>query len=188
MDFSLADFAKAFVILFAVIDIPGSMPIIIEIKTKSGGIDVNKATIVAFSIMMAFLFLGEPLLGIFGVDIPSFAIAGSIILFVLAFEMISGIKIFKDEYDGSASVVPIAFPLIAGAGTITTILSIKAEFQTINIAIALLVNMIIVYFVLRSTRLFERILGPGGIRILKKVFGIILLAIAIKLFRTNTGI
>jgi multiple antibiotic resistance protein len=185
---NILEIMKAFIVLFAVIDIPGSIPVILDIKRKSGGIEPLKATLVAFAIMIAFLLAGKSLLGLFGVDISSFAIAGSFVLFLLAFEMISGHQVFKDNAEGGASIVPIAFPLIAGAGTITTIVSLRAEYRGENIAIALFLNMIIVYLVLRSTRQVELLLGEVGMKVLKKFFGLILLAIAIKLFRTNTGI
>lgn len=188
MNFNFVEIFASFMVLFAIIDIPGSIPIIINIKNKTGKISAGKATIVAFSIMFAFLFIGKPLLGIFGVDISSFAIAGSFIVLLISLEMILGVEIFKDNDPGAGSIVPIAFPLIAGAGSITTLLSLKAEYATENIAVALLVNMVIVYLVLKSTRLVEKLLGPTGIAILRKVFGIILLAIAVKLFITNTGI
>ena len=188
MNFNFVEIFASFMVLFAIIDIPGSIPIIIDIKNKTGKISAGKATIVAFSIMFAFLFIGKPLLGIFGVDISSFAIAGSFIVLLISLEMILGVEIFKDNDPGAGSIVPIAFPLIAGAGSITTLLSLKAEYATENIAVALLVNMVIVYLVLKSTRLVEKLLGPTGIAILRKVFGIILLAIAVKLFITNTGI
>lgn len=188
MNFNFVEIFASFMVLFAIIDIPGSIPIIIDIKNKTGKISAGKATIVAFSIMFAFLFIGKPLLGIFGVDISSFAIAGSFIVLLISLEMILGVEIFKDNDPGAGSIVPIAFPLIAGAGSITTLLSLKAEYATENIAVALLVNMAIVYLVLKSTRLVEKLLGPTGIAILRKVFGIILLAIAVKLFITNTGI
>ncbi|MBE9511267.1 MAG: MarC family protein [Bacteroidetes bacterium] len=188
MDFNIVEILASFMVLFAIIDIPGSIPIIIDIKNKTGKISAGKATIVAFSIMFAFLFIGKPLLGIFGVDISSFAIAGSFIVLLISLEMILGVEIFKDNDPGAGSIVPIAFPLIAGAGSITTLLSLKAEYATENIAVALLINMVIVYLVLKSTRLVEKLLGPTGIAILRKVFGIILLAIAVKLFITNTGI
>jgi len=188
MNFNIVEIFASFMILFAIIDIPGSIPIIIDIKNKTGKISAEKATIVAFAIMFAFLFIGEPLLGIFGVDISSFAIAGSFIVLLIALEMVLGVEIFKNNDSGGGSIVPIAFPLIAGAGSITTLLSLKAEYATENIAVALLINMVIVYLVLKSTRLVERLLGPTGIAILRKVFGIILLAIAVKLFITNTGI
>lgn len=188
MNFNFVEIFASFMVLFAIIDIPGSIPIIIDIKNKTGKISAGKATIVAFVIMFAFLFIGKPLLGIFGVDISSFAIAGSFIVLLISLEMILGVEIFKDNDPGAGSIVPIAFPLIAGAGSITTLLSLKAEYATENIAVALLVNMAIVYLVLKSTRLVEKLLGPTGIAILRKVFGIILLAIAVKLFITNTGI
>jgi len=188
MNIDFIEIVAAFMVLFAVIDIFGSIPLILEIKNKSGEIHPARATLVAFFIMVAFLLAGEPLLGIFGVDISSFAIAGSFILLFLALEMILGIEFFRQDAAGGGSIVPIAFPLIAGAGSITSLLSLKAEYATINISIALVVNMFIVYIVLRSTRFVEKILGQTGLLILKKVFGIILLAIAIKLFLTNTGI
>ena len=188
MNFDLVEIVAAFMVLFAIIDIPGSIPIILDIKSRTGDVQPGKASLVAFAIFMAFLFIGSPLLGVFGVDVSSFAIAGSFVIFLIAMEMVLGIEIFKHDSRGGGSIVPIAFPLVAGAGSITTILSIKAEYQTINIFIALALNMIIVYFALRMTSKFERILGPAGLHILKKVFGIILLSIAIKLFLTNTGI
>jgi len=188
MNFNFVEIFASFMVLFAIIDIPGSIPIIIDIKNKTGKISAGKATIVAFSIMFAFLFIGKPLLGIFGVDISSFAIAGSFIVLLISLEMILGVEIFKDNDPGVGSIVPIAFPLIAGAGSITTLLSLKAEYATENIAVALLVNMAIVYLVLKSTRWVEKLLGPTGVAILRKAFGIILLAIAVTLFITNTGI
>ena len=188
MNFNIVEIFASFMVLFAIIDIPGSIPIIIDIKNKTGKISAGKATIVAFAIMFAFLFIGKPLLAIFGVDISSFAIAGSFIVLLIALEMVLGVEIFKNNDPGGGSIVPIAFPLIAGAGSITTLLSLKAEYATENIAVALLVNMVIVYLVLKSTRWVEKLLGPTGIAILRKVFGIILLAIAVKLFITNTGI
>ena len=175
-------------VLFAIIDIPGSIPIIIDIKAKGIRVHSIKVTMVSMMILLAFLFIGTPLLGVFGIDVSSFAIAGSFIIFLIAMEMILGIEIFKQDAHGTGAIFPIAFPLIAGAGSITTILSLKAEYQTINILIALIINMIIVYLVLRMTSVFEKILGQGGLLILRKVFGVILLSIAIKLFLTNTGI
>jgi len=188
MHLNLIEILAAFMVLFAIIDIPGSIPIIIAIKSKSGVIKSAKVTVVSFLILMAFLIIGSPLLGIFGIDVSSFAIAGSFIIFLIAMEMILGIEFFKHDSHGSGSIFPIAFPLIAGAGSITTILSLKAEYQPINILVALILNMIVIYLVLRLTSIFERILGSGGVQILKKVFGVILLSIAIKLFITNTGI
>jgi multiple antibiotic resistance protein len=188
MQLSLKEILAAFMVLFAIIDIPGSIPIIVDIKSKGVKIKSAKVTITSLAIFLAFLFIGTPLLGVFGIDVSSFAIAGAFIIFLIAMEMILGIEIFHQDAHGSGAIFPIAFPLIAGAGSITTILSLKAEYHTINIFIALLLNMVIVYFVLRLTSKFERILGQGGLAILKKVFGVILLAIAIKLFLTNTGI
>lgn len=176
-------------ILFAVIDIVGNIPILIKIKGDVGFIEARKATLVAGTIMIVFLFLGTSILKLVGINVESFAVAGSLVLFALAVEMIFGIEVFKAD-DGatgnkSASIVPIAFPLIAGAGSMTTIVSLRAEFQSINIVIAIIINMIIVYVVLRSTTFIERLLGKTGIAILQKVFGIILLAIAVKLFSSN---
>ncbi|MFZ2338185.1 MAG: MarC family protein [Bacteroidales bacterium] len=188
MDLNIREILAAFMVLFAIIDIPGSIPIIIDIKSRDGIVHPMRVTVVSFLILCAFLFIGTPLLGVFGVDISSFAIAGSFIIFLIAMEMILGIELFKQDAHGSGSVFPIAFPLIAGAGSITTILSIKAEYSTVNIFIALLLNMVIIYLVLRLTSLFERILGKSGLSLLKKVFGVILLSIAIKLFLSNTGI
>jgi len=188
MHLNLTEILAAFMVLFAIIDILGSIPIILDIKTKTGAIEPLKTTIAAFAIMLLFLFIGEPLLGLFGVDISSFAIAGSIILLLMGLEMVMGIQLFKHEAGGGGAIVPIAFPLIAGAGSITTLLSLRAEYHVINILVALSINMIIVYLVLRLTSLFERMLGPNGLHILRKFFGIILLAIAIRLFLSNTGI
>ncbi len=188
MHLSFIQVFACFMVLFAIIDIPGSIPIILDIKAKTGDIEAGKTSFVAFGIFMAFLLIGSPLLSVFGIDVSSFAIAGSFIIFLIGIEMVLGIELFKHVSSGGGSIVPIAFPLIAGAGSITTILSLKAEYQTINILIALILNMVIVYFVLRLTTFFERILGDAGLQILKKVFGIILLSIAIKLFLTNTGI
>jgi len=188
MHLDFREILAAFMVLFAIIDIMGSIPIIVDIKSKTGDVHSLKVTIVSFLIFLAFLFIGSPLLGIFGVDVSSFAIAGSFIIFLIAMEMILGIELFKQDAQGSGAVFPIAFPLIAGAGSITTILSLKAEYETINIFIALALNMVVIYLVLRLTTRFERILGKGGLQILKKVFGVILLSIAIKLFLTNTGI
>jgi len=188
MHFSLIEILAAFMVLLAIIDIPGSIPILIDIKAKSGVIKSFKVTLVSFLILLAFLFIGSPLLGIFGIDVSSFAIAGSFIIFLIAMEMILGIELFKHDSQAGGSIFPIAFPLIAGAGSITTILSLTAEYYTINILIALILNMVVIYLVLRLTTIFERILGAGGLQILKKIFGVILLSIAIKLFITNTGI
>ncbi len=188
MNLNILEILASFMVLFAIIDILGSIPIILDIKGKTGSIYPLKTTLVAFGIMLLFLFLGEPLLGIFGVDISSFAIAGSIILLLMGLEMVMGIQLFKHESGGGGAIIPIAFPLIAGAGSITTLLSLRAEYHIVNLLVALSLNMIIVYLVLRLTTFFERILGPNGLHILRKFFGIILLAISIKLFLSNTGI
>ncbi|MBO7523258.1 MAG: MarC family protein [Bacteroidales bacterium] len=190
MGFSVKEVLSAFMVLFAIIDIIGSIPIILDIKNKVGDVQPMKVTVVALVVFLAFLFIGDPLLGIFGIDVSSFAIAGSFIIFVIGVEMVLGVNIIKysDEGGDKSAIVPIAFPLIAGAGSITTILSLKAEYATINIFIALLLNMVLVYTVLRSTSIIERILGKAGLHIMKKFFGIILLSIAVKLFLSNTGI
>ncbi len=186
--FDIIEILKVTMVLFAVIDIVGSIPVIIGIKQRTGQIDVGKASWVSLGIMIVFLFLGNVILDIIGIQIGDFAIAGSILLFVIAFEMILGVKISKDEMSSTASVVPLAFPLIAGTGTLSTLLSIRAEYNIVSIIVAIVVNVIIVYFVLKYLTLIEKVLGAGGIAILKKVFGIILLALAIKLFRKYTGL
>lgn len=188
MNISFVEILSAFMVLFAVIDITGAIPLILDLKAKAGKINAEKTTIVALVIMLAFLIIGESLLGIFGVDVSSFAIAGAFVLFLLAMEMVLGIEIFKNDSPEGASIVPLAFPLIAGAGSITTLLSLKAEYDDINIGIALVLNLIVVYLVLKLTSFFEKILGQGGILILRKVFGVILLAIAVRLFMVNTGL
>jgi multiple antibiotic resistance protein len=188
MQLNFVEIVASFMVLFAVIDIFGSIPIILDIKSKIGNIYAERTSLVAFGIMLLFLFIGEPLLGIFGVDISSFAIAGSFILFLMGMEMVMGIELFKHDTGASGAIVPIAFPIIAGAGSITSLLSLRAEYQSINILIALTLNMGIVYLVLRLTNWFEKLLGPSGLHILRKFFGIILLAIAVKLFISNTGI
>lgn len=188
MEIDLLEIGKAFMILFAVIDIVGSIPVIIKLKEKSGDIQPLRASLVALGLMIAFLFAGQALLNLLGVDIKAFAVAGSLILFALAVELIFGVELFKGDEDfGSklVAVVPIAFPLIAGAGTMTTLISLRVDFAPINISIAIVLNIIVVFFVLSLTKKIERFLGRGGIAILKKAFGIILLAIAVKLFTEN---
>ena len=185
MGFNYNDAISAFLILFAVIDILGSIPIIVTLRKKVGQVQSEKATLVAGAIMIVFLFLGERILHLLGVDVQSFAIAGSFVLFFLALEMILGITLYKEESPNTASIVPIAFPMIAGAGTMTSLVSLRAEFANINIIIAIVLNMIVVYAVLKNTERIERILGSGGLSILRKVFGVILLAIAVKLFFAN---
>jgi len=188
MQLKILDIVSVFMVLFAVIDITGAIPYILELKRKSGDIDAGKATIVAYIILLLFLLIGEPFLKLFGVDINSFAIAGSFVLLFLGLEMVLGIEFFKFESLKQSSIFPLAFPLIAGAGSMTTIISLKAAYNFWTIFIALSLNMLLVYLVLKATKLVERILGPTGILILTKVFGIILLAIAIRLFLSNTGI
>ncbi len=184
--FNFADIFKATMVLFAVIDAIGSIPLIIKIKERSGDIHELRTSTVALGIMIGFLILGESILNLFGVEVESFAVAGSFILFAMSLEMILGVKLFRDSATGkTASIVPLAFPIIAGAGTMTSIVSLRAEYATINIVMAILINVIFVFLVLKLTRRIERLLGEGGIAILQKVFGIILLAIAVKLFTTN---
>ncbi|MDO3695462.1 MarC family protein [Wenyingzhuangia sp. chi5] len=185
LQFNFREIITATMILFAVIDIIGSVPIIISLRKKVGHIQSEKATIVSSLIMILFLFLGDEILSLIGVDVNSFAVAGSFILFFLAIEMILGITIFKDEMTESSSIVPLAFPLIAGAGTMTTLISLRAEFAVENIIIAILINSIFVFFVLKTSQKVEDILGGVGLNVLRKVFGIILLAIAVKLFTGN---
>lgn len=172
-------------VLFAVIDIVGTVPIIVDLRARHGHIESEKASIVAAVIMIVFLFIGEEILNLIGIDVNSFAVAGSFVLFFLALEMILGIRIYKDEEASSASIVPIAFPLIAGAGTMTTLLSLRAQFQTINIIIAIILNIILVYAVLKSSSKIEKMLGKNGLGVIRKTFGVILLAIAVKLFAAN---
>jgi multiple antibiotic resistance protein len=172
-------------ILFAVIDIIGSTPVIIGLRQKVGHIQSEKASLVALVIMIGFLFVGEEILNLIGIDVNSFAVAGSIIIFFLALEMILGIQFYKEESPETASIVPIAFPIIAGAGTLTTLLSLRAEFAAANIIAAIVINILVVYIVLKSSKSIERVLGSSGISVIQKVFGVILLAIAVKLFANN---
>lgn len=188
MNFNFKEIATITMILFAVIDVIGSLPVLLDLKNKLGKIQSEKATLVSGLIMIVFMFVGEQILNLIGIDVSSFAIAGSFILFFLAMEMILGIKFYKEDTSATASIVPIAFPLIAGTGTLTTLLSLRAEYRIENIIVAILVNLIFVYIVLRNMYRVEKILGVGGINILRKVFGVILLAIAVKLFRTHAGI
>src|SRR3954469_21336266 len=173
-------------ILFAIIDILGAIPVIIQLRQRAGHIESEKASIVVLILMVAFLFVGDELLAIIGLDLSSFAIAGSIVIFIIALEMILGVNFFKEEAPEAVSIVPLAFPLIAGAGTMTTLLSLKSEYQTQNILVGIVINTLFVYLVLKNVARLERLFGKTGINILRKAFGIILLAIAIKLFRSNT--
>ncbi len=185
MQFNGKEILTATMVLFAVIDILGSIPIIISLRQKVGHIQSEKASIVALVIMIAFLFVGETILKLIGIDVNSFAVAGSFVIFFLAIEMVLGISLYKDEEPESASVVPIAFPLIAGAGTLTSILSLRAEYHVENIIIAIIINIIFVFAVLKSSIKIEQILGGAGLNVIRKVFGVILMAIAVKLFAAN---
>ena len=186
IQFNFLEIISAFMVLFAVIDITGSIPIILGLRAEGNKIESGKAAIISTIIFVLFLFGGHAILGLFGVDISSFAVAGAIVIFLLALEMLLGIQFFKSDANGSsATIVPIIFPLIAGAGSLTTLISIKAEYGVANIIVALLLNMIVVYIVLRYVDKVGKILGNSGIVILKKFFGIILLAISVKLFVTN---
>lgn len=187
MQLNFKEIFTAFMVLFAVIDIVGNIPIIIDLRKKSGHIQSEKASIISGVIMIVFLFLGERILSLIGIDVNSFAVAGSFILFFIALEMILGITLYKDD-EGSnltASVFPLAFPLIAGPGSLTTLLSLRAEFRIENIIIAVIVNVIVIYIVLKTSTRIERIIGKNGISITRKIFGVILLAIAVKLFTSN---
>ncbi|WP_370000848.1 MarC family protein [Winogradskyella sp.] len=177
----------AFMVLFAVIDIIGNIPIIIDLRKKVGHIQSEKASLIAGVIMIMFLFLGKSLLNLIGIDVNSFAVAGAFILFFIALEMILGITLYKQEDSNAitASVFPLAFPLIAGPGSLTTLLSLRAEFATENIIVAIICNVILIYVVLKTSAKIERVLGPNGIKIIRKVFGVVLLAIAVKLFAAN---
>lgn len=185
MNFDFREIITVAMVLFAVIDIVGSIPIIIDLRTKFGHVESGKASIVAGIIMITFLFVGEQILSLIGIDVNSFAVAGAFVLFFLALEMILGIRLYKDDEASSASIVPLAFPLIAGAGTMTTLLSLRAQYQAINIIIAILLNIILVYFVLKASKKIEMKLGKNGLSVIRKTFGVILLAIAVKLFASN---
>lgn len=184
-NFELRQIATSSMVLFAVIDILGSLPIIIGLRKKVGHIQSEKASIVAAALMVAFLFLGEEILKLIGIDVNSFAVAGAFIIFFLAIEMILGITLYKDDQPESASIVPIAFPLIAGAGTLTTLLSMRAEYYVENIIVSIIINIIFVFLVLKSSARIEKFLGKNGVNVIRKVFGVILLAIAVKLFAAN---
>ena len=187
MDLNFKDIFTAFMILFAVIDIVGNIPIIIDLRKKVGHIQSEKASLIAGVIMIFFLFIGENILSLIGIDVNSFAVAGSFVLFFIALEMILGITLYKDEDNTTmtASVFPLAFPLIAGPGSLTTLLSIKSEFSTPDIIIAIIVNVIVIYLVLKTSGKIEKLIGKNGIQIIRKVFGVVLLAIAVKLFMSN---
>ena len=172
-------------ILFSVIDILGSVPFIITIRKREGRIHAEKATLISAALMVGFLYLGKSILDLFGLDVASFALAGAIVIFIVAMEMILGITLIRDDPDakGTGSIVPIAFPLIAGAGTLTTILSLRAVYEELNILIGILLNLLFIYLVLRSSSWLERVIGKSGFAVLRRVFGVILLAIAVKIFK-----
>ena len=189
LHFNLQEIFTAFIVLFAVIDIIGAIPIIINLNDSGQEVKAGKASIISLIILVVFLFAGEALLKLFNTDIPSFAIAGSLILFALAVEMTFSIEIFRnDGPKGYSTVVPVVFPLIAGAGTLTTTLSLRAECHVENIIVAIILNMVVVYFVLKKVNVVERVIGKGGIYLIRKFFGVILLAIAVKLFVSNLQI
>ena len=187
MDFSfdIKEIATVTMVLFAVIDVIGSIPVILGLKEKVGELQAGKASLVSLAIMVVFLFAGESILNLIGLTPKDFAIAGSLVIFFIALEMLLGIRLYKDEVSATASVVPLAFPLIAGTGTLTTLLSMRAQYSTVSLIVGIVINVVIVYIVLKKLNYLERILGVGGVAILRKVFGIILLAIAVKIFLTN---
>lgn len=190
MSFDLKEFISAFIVIFAMIDVTGLTPVVIDLQQKSGPVNAWKAAVYSLIILVLFLFAGNMILELFSVDIHSFAVAGGFIIFLLGIEMTLGIEIFRysDGPKGSTTLVPIVFPLIAGAGTFTALLSLRAEYQVTNILLGLVANIVIVYLVLKNVHFLERILGQGGIYILRKFFGIILLAIAVKLFVSNLAL
>ena len=185
-NFNFQQILSAFIVLFAVIDIIGAIPIIIDLKDKGKDVNALKATLISFLLLLGFFYAGDILLRLFHVDIESFAVAGAFVVFLLSLEMILDIEIFKNQGPiKEATLVPLVFPLLAGAGSFTTLLSLRAEYASVNIIVALILNMLWVYFVVRMTRKVERVLGKGGIYLIRKFFGIILLAISVKLFMSN---
>ena len=182
----LKEVVSVTMILFAIIDILGAIPVIIELRQRVGHIQSEKASVAVLLLMVGFLYGGEGLLSIIGLDVSSFAIAGSLVIFIIAMEMVLGAKFFAEEMSETASIVPLAFPLIAGAGTMTTLLSLKSQYQTQDILVGIVLNTLFVYLVLKNVKWIEKLLGKTGVNILRKAFGVILLAIAIKLFRSNT--
>jgi len=183
--FNVKEIVSVTMILFAIIDILGAIPVIIELRAKAGHIQSEKASVAVLVLMIGFLYAGNALLKLIGLDLSSFAIAGSLVIFFIAMEMILGHKFFKEEMPETVSIVPLAFPLIAGAGTMTTLLSLKSQYQTQNIIVGIVLNTLFVYLVLKNVKWLEKLLGKTGVNILRKAFGVILLAIAIKLFRSN---
>ncbi len=188
METTIKSIATATMILFAVIDVIGSIPVIIGLKSKVGELNANKASLASMLIMVVFMFIGESILGLIGISVSDFAIAGSFVLFFLSLEMILGIRLYKDEVPATASVMPLAFPLLAGTGTLTTLLSLRAEYSVLSILCAIIINVVLIWIVLKNIARLEKLLGVGGVSVLRKVFGIVLLAIAVKLFRTHAGI
>lgn len=185
-NFNFQQILSAFIVLFAVIDIIGAIPIIIDLKDKGKDVNALKATLISFLLLLGFFYAGDILLRLFHVDIESFAVAGAFVIFLLSLEIILDIEIFKNQGPiKEATLVPLVFPLLAGAGSFTTLLSLRAEYASVNIIVALILNMLWVYFVVRMTRKVERVLGKGGIYLIRKFFGIILLAISVKLFMSN---
>ena len=183
---NLKEILTIFMVLFAVIDIIGNIPIIIDLRQKVGHVQSGKASLIAGFILIIFLFIGEQLLSIIGIDVHSFAVAGALIIFFIALEMILGIKIYKEDKNPlNATVFPLAFPLIAGPGSLTTLLSLKAAYSNANIIVAIIINMFFIYIVLKGSSKIEKIIGENGIGIIRKIFGVILLAISIKLFTSN---
>ena len=188
MEFKFDQLLTVIFTLFAVIDIVGSIPLLISMKEKVGKIKSTQVTLISGGLMIAFMFLGKPFLKMLGLDVKSFAVGGSIVIFLLGLEMVLGHEIFKGDKNGhTGSVVPIAFPIIAGSGTLTTIMSLKANFEEVYILAGIVVNLIIIYIVLKSLNFIERLLGPGGLLAVRKFFGVILLAIAVKIFSSNVG-
>lgn len=186
MNINIKELLTASFTLFAIIDIIGSVPVLISLKSKLGGINEFRATVVSGVLMILFLFAGQPFLNLLGLDVRSFAVGGSIVIFILGLEMVLGAEFFKSEKDvRAATVVPIAFPLIAGSGTLTTVISLKALYPEVTVLIAIFINLVIVYIVLKSLRWIERILGPAGLIAVRKFFGVILIAIAVKIFAVN---
>ena len=188
MEFHFDELVTVIFTLFAVIDIVGSIPLLISMKEKMGGIKSFKVTLISGAFMIAFMFLGKPFLKVLGLDVKSFAVGGSIVIFLLGLEMVLGHEIFKGDKDAhSGTVVPIAFPIIAGSGTLTTIMSLKANFEEMYILLGIVANLVIIYIVLKSLSWIEKLLGPGGLLAVRKFFGVILLAIAVKIFSSNVG-
>lgn len=188
-NFKLSEIISVSFALFAIIDILGSIPLLITLKNKMGYIKANVVTIVSGALILAFFFFGEGLLGVLGLDVSSFSIAGSIVIFILALEMVLGVDFFKADNDAkSGAIVPIAFPMIAGSGTLTTVMSMKSIYHEYNVLIGIILNLIFIYFALKSLGKLEKLLGPGGVMIIRKFFGVVLLAIAVKMFRENLAV